>query len=728
MDLSASFYHTCAVLNTGQVRCWGLNFSGTAGTAPVEWDNFQIFTEPQVVEGVTDAVAVAAGYSASCALTIQGRVLCWGEDSMGRIGDGLPYLNGFNPPTQPVGLSSGVVRLSNSARGYHTCALKEDGTVLCWGDNTLGQIGQDNSQVGQEKFAQPTIVQGVQNVTAISTGIDHTCAVQADNVVKCWGGNGFGQLGDETTIYRFNPAPVVGINYAQVTEIHSNMHNCLRTIEGNLKCWGLGGAGQLGGDGALSRQPLPVLVSQASSNVSQLKSGDWHLCLLTTAGQVNCWGNNSVGQLGTSSHTPYAIPHPVPGLESGVQEIRSGAEFACALTSASAVVCWGAITNSPYTPQSLDSGVAQLELGSDHSCVRMQTGEVRCWGGNWVGQAGAPGTETIEFPTTVEGLATGIEQIALGRLHSCALKDDQTVWCWGSASLGQLGDGITQPTHSPVQVSLAGEPLTDVVDLQARWSHNCATRSDNSTVCWGDTEFISLWQPGLVDQVGDVSYGRLFTCYITNTGGVKCKGLNTFGQLGNGNYQNQTDYIDVQGLDGVVEAIDSGLNHTCALLDDGRVQCWGADDFGQLGDNNQPYRPYAVNVTGFSANPELGVNYTTGAPGSSFRIMGNNFPPGSAVDLFANGSPIGTPSADELGQFTIIIDTPPDDSGYYTITGQVHIPLGARREEAPLEDSPSLTLRVGTIYPNRPREGTTTIFSLQAGLANNIVFIPMIVR
>ena len=198
---SAGLYHTCALLSTGAVKCWGYNQYGQLG------DNSQTQRlTPVDVSGLSSGVtAISAGIYHTCALLSTGAVKCWGYNVYGQLGDNSKTQR--LTPVDVSGLSSGVTAIS--ASGYHTCALLSTGAVKCWGYNPYGQLG-DNSQTNR---LTPVDVSGLSSgVTEISASFFHTCALLSTGAVKCWGGNNFGQLGDNSQTQRLTPVAVSGIS------------------------------------------------------------------------------------------------------------------------------------------------------------------------------------------------------------------------------------------------------------------------------------------------------------------------------------------------------------------------------------------------------------------------------------------------------------------------------------------------------------------------------------
>jgi alpha-tubulin suppressor-like RCC1 family protein len=288
--ISAGSHHTCALTYAGAVKCWGYNYFGQIGDG-----SRGVRHTPVDVRGLsTGVVAISAGQTHTCALTNTGAVKCWGYNDFGQLGDGTTAWR--DAPVDVSGLSSGVVAIS--AGVAHTCALTRAGAVKCWGHNGMGQLG-DGTQIVTR--LTPVSVSGLSSgVVDISAGMIHTCALTLAGAVKCWGDNGHGELGDGTTTNRRAPVSVLGLS-SGVFAIAAGYHTCALTNAGGVKCWGYNYAGALG-DGTRISRPAPVDVSGISSGAVSIAASDYGFsCAQIVNGAVKCWGANRYGQLGDGS-------------------------------------------------------------------------------------------------------------------------------------------------------------------------------------------------------------------------------------------------------------------------------------------------------------------------------------------------------------------------------------------------------------------------------------------
>lgn len=330
-QVAAGTYHTCALTTAGGVLCWGGNEEGQLG------DGTRVERHtPAPVSGLSGGItAIAAGESHTCGISVAGALWCWGDNRSGQLGDGTTVIR--DRPIAVVGLSERVTAVS--AGFSHTCALTETGAVWCWGNNYEGQLGTGSSA---DQSLTPAPVAGLgSGVSAIGGGYAHSCAVQADGAVVCWGRNVEGQLGDGTRTTRRSPVPVVGMGAAVVRlSVSGDGHTCAVTTAGALKCWGENGVGQLG-DGTFTRRLTPVDVIGLTGGVVAVGGGQAHTCARLSGDGIKCWGANGQGQLGDGSFTGRAIPADVVGLSSGAVDLSVGKRHSCAARADFVVLCWG---------------------------------------------------------------------------------------------------------------------------------------------------------------------------------------------------------------------------------------------------------------------------------------------------------------------------------------------------------------------------------------------------
>ena len=368
---------------------------------------------------------MAAGDGFTCALVADGTVSCWGDSYYGQLAQGPTMLcnpGGPSEPCSPTAVSiaglDGVTAISAGADD--ACALMHDGTVVCWGD--LGAAG----------VARPTWpltrIGGVQDATAIAAGGTFGCALVASGAVRCWGTNGDGDLGNGTVDFMDHPSstPVAGL--ADVTAIAAGLgHVCALLSSGTVECWGRNSNGQLGnGDTATPQYANPTPVAKLGGVVG-ISAGDSHTCAVLSDGSVQCWGDNTYGELGqeTFSTSPVANPVSVRGLGHATA-VSAGNDYTCALIADGSVECWG-----------IDDG-GMLGVASNSTCGPSS----RNGGGNLCALTPARAPKL-----------SGVAALAAGAYHRCALLSTGRIECWGNNAYGALGNGTTTDSTTPLTTS-----------------------------------------------------------------------------------------------------------------------------------------------------------------------------------------------------------------------------------------------------------------------------------
>lgn len=289
--VSAGEDHTCAVLTTGSVKCWGDNDRGQLGNG-----GGADRSSPVTVSNLTDAVAVAAGDNHTCAVRQNGTVVCWGQNSDGQLGNG-----NTNDTNVPVFVSNIGRAQAVSAGQFHTCVVTSDDFVSCWGGNRWGQLGDGTST----DRLRPVRVAQLQQVSTVAAGYAHTCATEKTGSVKCWGSNEFGQLGIGGGTASLRPAVVPGISNARQVSV-GYRSSCV-VAAGAGYCWGNNEFGQLG-NGSLQSSRTPVSVSGAFP-IAAVGVGDDHACFIADSLAVSCWGVNADGQLGRGDYVDQVAPN-----------------------------------------------------------------------------------------------------------------------------------------------------------------------------------------------------------------------------------------------------------------------------------------------------------------------------------------------------------------------------------------------------------------------------------
>jgi len=370
-------------------------------------------------------------------------------------------------PGPTTTLPSGDGPPALSAGGAHTCAVRDDATLACWGYNLQGQVGDGSFNLNDPTVPLPSTVPGLANVTDVDAGFRHTCALRNDGQVFCWGLGNSGQLGNGGTQTQRTPAAVS--NMANAIDVAAgDLHSCAVRNDGSVACWGDGFSGALGG--STNDSLVPRTVPGVTTAVS-VSAAFGHTCALLADGSAVCWGSNNNGQLGNGETTTSLMPVAVQ--LSNISEISTGSGYTCATSNGSAY-CWGGnvygqlgegtLENSVSTPLLVPNlTAAGIAAGDDHVCTRLAADGVRCFGRNDRGQLGN-GTfndslirsgsdgEPIGYrtPVDVAGLSS-VAAVVTGGEHSCARRLDGSIACWGDNKDRQLGSGGTSQRYNTIR-------------------------------------------------------------------------------------------------------------------------------------------------------------------------------------------------------------------------------------------------------------------------------------
>ena len=422
-----------------------------------------------LIVGASGALAdpitkIASGVEHACALTAAGGVLCWGDNTIGQLGNGMTGTY-ESAPVWPGGLETGAVAVTAGAS--HSCALTSGGGAKCWGWNYDGQLG-DGTTTDQPT---PKAVYGLSGAIAVSAGLMHTCAVTSGGGVVCWGYNVDGELGDNSTTGHITPMPVIGLSGTVTAIAAGGYHTCALTSGGGVECWGSNGYGQLG-DNSTQDRWTPVPVTGLSSSVVAIATGTFHTCALKAGGTVDCWGANLSGQLGDNTTDDHLTPMPVSGLAGGATAIDAAFMHTCAVTA---------------------------------------NGGLACWGLNLDGQLGDGTQEDRLTPAAVVALPGAMTSSSGGDYHTCAVAAAGGVLCWGYNGHGQLGDGTITGHSTPAAVSgLIGAPV-----------RSDYTGNRKSDLLWQHTVQRDMW---LWDMNGTAPASQPYVSTVSSTYAVLATG------------------------------------------------------------------------------------------------------------------------------------------------------------------------------------------------------------
>jgi alpha-tubulin suppressor-like RCC1 family protein len=629
--ISAGGGHTCAVRVTGDVWCWGDNRLGQLGNGSIA---SPLQSSAPIQAHTVNVVSIAAGASFTCALEI-GFVYCWGDNSLGELGNNSRTTSATPLPTAPVSGGAGVRAVEVTAGQAFACALLSDSTVSCWGSNASGQLGN-----GTTTSSNVPVPSTATHAVALAAGSNHACAILVLGTVSCWGADAFGQLGDGGGA-SFRTLPVVAAGVTGAVEVDGGVfHTCVRTAAGTIRCWGDNSFSEHG-DGTTAPAGTDSVLGISGTFLARgVSTGTLFSCARRGNGAAACWGNNDLGQLGNGSTVSFSSdPLAVNGL-SNVIAITGGVFHACALDATGNAQCWGdnargqlgnGTLTSSNTPVPVAGGLrfVAISAGTYHTCGVLTGGIVECWGDNTGGEIGGDPSSSL-VPRQVPGIQNAVA-IRTGFYFTCALIADGSVQCWGNRNFGQLGDGQGNvgSTLSPVRV-VSSEFATALAGAE---HHSCLLADSANVYCWGDnvdgdvgnnsTTLASL--PQLVQGLSGaaaIAAGGFFTCATRADGGASCWGANSTGELAAADTVDHhtatpviATFINVplRGLvplallnvtaiaTGTPSALDA-REHACALLANGTLRCWGDNSAGEIGNGTTTNQPRPAAVNSFTAN------------------------------------------------------------------------------------------------------------------------------
>ena len=715
VQISTGLSHACALTSMGKVKCWGFGGDGRLGNGDTVNKSYPVtVAAPEGSSNpLDDIVQIGTGSNYACARTSTGGVKCWGSGTDGQLGNDNNS-HSSHPVTVVAGSGnpfalSGIVEIS-AGSGY-VCSLAFDGEMFCWGSGTEGQLG--NNRAGANK-SYPVKVVADSSDTPLKVGVwrreyacfsDGTCEFNPDSLLRpvltgaregasatpavkvlgveagesvalhldanCSGESiGTGTVGtgaDEITI---TPTALV----AKENRIYAKVGSVCSASGADYTY--TSGTERIEGDGEdISTDKTPTLTVNLLSNgdkVSIHKSPDCSDTALASGTAIGASLDVTLSDLGSiGSYTLYLkqgdVCHP-RGLGYKLRyigessRVAGGDDYACAVTNAGGVKCWGegsvgrlgngatADTDAPDDVDVVDgdndnttdlTGIVQVSTGTGHACALTSGGSVVCWGYGDSGQLGNGANSNKEHPVYVKSAdgssanLSGIVQIVAGSGHTCALTSMGSVKCWGENTVGELGIGTAgnndNAPRDVVTSSTDTNPLTDIVQISSGNGYSCVLTSGGNVKCWGIGSFGRLGNDcspsctsedipvdvvasdgnsSLLSGIVQISAGSFHACALTSGGEVKCWGRGASGQLGNGATSDVDAPVTVTSagttaLTGIA-GISLGKDHSCALKSVGGVVCWGAGGNGRLGDGTNTERTRPVDVlTSAPSNPAL---------------------------------------------------------------------------------------------------------------------------
>jgi alpha-tubulin suppressor-like RCC1 family protein len=564
---------TCGLRSDRSLWCWGKNQNGAIPGTPA--DNV-VETPARIGSGTWQSVAAAADHV--CAIDSAGALSCWGEGSLGVLGNGQLTSRSQPTPVSPVGTNEWI---AISASILNRCGIQTDNTLWCWGQNAAGQVGDNTNTLRNA----PVQVGAGTSWVAIANGTDQTCALDGTNQLWCWGFNGFGQLGDGMPRFGSQLVPKRATVVPALTSLAvGRVHVCGTAATGDVSCWGNGERGQFGQVVPQSASPVPV----ASAAVEVVAAGDV-TCVIDAGARLSCTGANSYGQLGSASG---AVTSPVQSdTRSDWTQVFASIDHACGISANNRLSCWGLNHNGELAYGRPEDASAVTDTGNDATTIALGTNTTLALQPDssvWL-SGSDPDLVSRHLSPIVFAPVGSTKAIAYGDRHGCRIRSDDTLVCFGSNSVGQLGNGMTTDTQNAV---VPGTWRT----IAAAYNSTCAVTVMGALLCWGANTSGKLGIGNTTTQtmpqqvsiqsangpVDEIASGLAFTCARTSGGEIWCWGAGNHGQLGNGTTAGSTTPVRMGSATSWTK-ISAGHEHACALQTDNTLWCWGRGDEGQVG-------------------------------------------------------------------------------------------------------------------------------------------------
>jgi alpha-tubulin suppressor-like RCC1 family protein len=618
-----------------------------------------------------DQVEIGSNHSA--AIDSEGNIFTWGYNYYGQLGDGTST-NRTTPTeiTNQFGLVAGETITSVSLGGSHSAAITSKGRIFTWGNNEFGQLG-DGTSTSKNIPTEITSFFNLnitEKISSISIGYSYSSAITSEGRIFTWGVNYSSVLGDGTTTHRYVPTDITNQFSLNTEEVIINVffgssHSGAITSQGRVFTWGLNNLGQLGvGESDYDSHPNPIEITNQfplseGELITEISLGVDHSSAITSEGRVFTWGYNSYGQLGDGTTTQRNIPTEITNqfvLLTGetVRSIFLGSEHSLAMSSYGRIYVWGrnssgqlgdGTTTDRNIPKEITSHfyldaeevIKSISMGFSYSSGITSDGKIFTWGSNRQGQLGDGTTTERNTPTEITNnfnavtiiqnffpISETISDLSLGGNHSSAITSEGRLFTWGDNNNGQLGDGTTEQTSIPKEITHQfslnfGEKI---ISVSLGYNYSSAITSEGRIFTWGYNAYGQLGNSTTVSSkkpieissqfdmnegeiIKELSLGRYHSSAITSNGRVFVWGLNSSGQLGNNliSYDSaNSDPIEITNYFGLndgelVISISMGSEHSIAYTSEGRIFTWGNNTYGQLGDGTTINKNIPTEIT-----------------------------------------------------------------------------------------------------------------------------------
>ena len=583
----------CTVLESGRLFCWGRG--GYVGDGTYE-DRF-IATEVLTNDNDVMVSKVVVGSSHTCALISNGSVMCWGQEYGGKLGDGVERgtWDIATTPNYTAPLPDGRLAVDIGVDTSSTCAVLDNGSISCWGFAAYTLLGNDwieNQPNTGFLFGEDITVRSIttyggheggfisgmcvilsndtvscwhgslkdsysfspHSPVMVAIGAQHACALLSDSSLRCWGDNKFGQIGDGTWESKGDPIHIQGFdNQDSIISISAGSAiTCAVTSSGKVYCWGSNSLGAVGDGTAYGLYEKPVKIDPLVNVTDIIYLSYYGYCAKYNDGHIGCWGDNERGIIGDGSTEYRSIRtiyhHSNTYFGGSIVDIQSREFRVCVLIDDGSIWCWEGERHRGALPEKLPHYgstrfATSFALGNDFICAVQDDGEVSCSGNGYYGAIGDGNWDSRENPTTTEEFGNNNPAIDISSAGStlCALTENSEVWCWGSNTGGQLGDGSTD------------------------WARNSP----------GIIPFFDNQDP--IVSIESAGYGNF--CALLENGDVYCWGSNYDASLGDGTRNESNVPVKVIGIPSPVNDLsstsDNAVESYCALINENQIYCWG---------------------------------------------------------------------------------------------------------------------------------------------------------
>jgi len=528
---------------------------------------------------------VFTGTAVSCGLEASGEAWCWGSVGADGYGNGsLDSTRTLVPSRAANGHNFSSLAMSPTS----ACGAELSGSVVCWGANDHGQLGDGTTT----DHGAPIAVSGVSDVVQLVAGLEHYCARSEAGAVTCWGSNEWKQTGQEQRALVTTPHAVALGGAA--TDLSAGEEYTCALVAGQSRCWGADYSRQLGSDTIYDRL-VPVLAATGDGvqrTWTDVQAVAQNTCARDAAGAMFCWGRiESGGDYYVSEWLPTRhFPSVV------TSAIADGWFTRCALDGQGAVWC----AHNPSEPafQVAQSGVQSVVVAGYNPCLLSTSGGVTCQFETFPDDSFAP--VTLPAPAVRIGATTGTV---------CTLDATQAVYCWPTA----LGLQPDPPTPARWFASHPASAIFTDGDDQV-----CIIATDNSVWCRDDFfSSVENAEPTSGQVFASLAIGLRHICGLTASGATWCWGTNDHGQLGDGTTIERATPVQVQGGHVFVQ-IAAGWDHFCGRTAAGEIWCWGYGSNGQMGDDHRDESATPVTVDGLPAFVATGSSCALDAAGSAW--------------------------------------------------------------------------------------------------------------